>query len=99
MYKSTFYCVECEIPVKLDLFPYTNINYEEICCLTGRTGRAGRGGKAVTFFTEDDAVNLRRSVKRFKRFFCVCFREKAVTNVVRTCSPTPLFVLSVVQRQ
>ena len=65
MYKSTFCCGECEFPVKLDLF-FLNIYYEEICCLTGRTGRAGRGGKAVTFFTEDDAVNLRRSVKRFK---------------------------------
>ena len=30
--------------------------------LTGRTGRAGRKGQAVTFFTEDDKVNLRRFV-------------------------------------
>ena len=29
----------------------------------GRTGRAGRMGKAVTFFTEDDVVNLRRYVR------------------------------------
>ena len=26
----------------------------------GRTGRAGRRGKAITLFTEDDVVNLRR---------------------------------------
>jgi len=25
----------------------------------GRTGRAGRPGKAITFFTDTDAVNLR----------------------------------------
>jgi hypothetical protein len=30
------------------------------CLSLGRTGRAGRPGKAVTFFTEDDTVNLRR---------------------------------------
>jgi superfamily II DNA/RNA helicase len=28
----------------------------------GRTGRAGRPGKAITFFTEEDSVNLRRFV-------------------------------------
>jgi len=28
----------------------------------GRTGRAGRPGKAITFYTEDDIVNLRRYV-------------------------------------
>jgi hypothetical protein len=26
----------------------------------GRTGRAGRPGKAITFFTEDDTISLRR---------------------------------------
>lgn len=29
---------------------------------TGRTGRAGHKGKAVTFFTQQDTVNLRRYV-------------------------------------
>jgi hypothetical protein len=33
----------------------------------GRTGRAGRTGKAVTFFTEDDVVNLRRYVSMILR--------------------------------
>jgi len=28
----------------------------------GRTGRAGRRGKAITLYTEDDIVNLRRCV-------------------------------------
>jgi len=27
---------------------------------TGRTGRAGHKGKAITFFTQQDTVNLRR---------------------------------------
>ena len=31
---------------------------------SGRTGRAGRPGKAITFFTEDDATNLRRCAIR-----------------------------------
>lgn len=35
------------------------------CGLPGRTGRAGRPGKAITFFTEDDSVNLRRLVTMF----------------------------------
>ena len=29
----------------------------------GRTGRAGRPGKAITFYAEDDIVNLRRYVR------------------------------------
>lgn len=28
--------------------------------ITGRTGRAGRPGKAITFFTENDAGYLRK---------------------------------------
>lgn len=37
-------------------FPPSAISYIH---RIGRTGRAGRQGKAVTFFTEDDTVNLR----------------------------------------
>ncbi|XP_069683792.1 probable ATP-dependent RNA helicase DDX52 isoform X1 [Periplaneta americana] len=37
-------------------FPPTAISYIH---RIGRTGRAGRQGKAITFFTEDDTVNLR----------------------------------------
>ncbi|PNF22363.1 hypothetical protein B7P43_G17503 [Cryptotermes secundus] len=37
-------------------FPPSAISYIH---RIGRTGRAGRPGKAVTFFTEDDTVNLR----------------------------------------
>ena len=33
-----------------------------MCTCTGRTGRAGRPGKAITFYTEDDIMNLRRYV-------------------------------------
>jgi len=29
---------------------------------SGRTGRAGRSGTAITFFVDEDAVNLRRLV-------------------------------------
>ena len=35
-----------------------------MCGCTGRTGRAGRPGKAVTFYTEEDIVNLRRYTVR-----------------------------------
>ena len=35
-----------------------------MCGCTGRTGRAGRPGKAVTFYTEEDKVNLRRYTVR-----------------------------------
>lgn len=35
-----------------------------VCGCTGRTGRAGRPGKAVTFYTEEDIVNLRRYTAR-----------------------------------
>ena len=35
-----------------------------MCGCTGRTGRAGRPGKAVTFYTEEDIVNLRRYAAR-----------------------------------
>ena len=38
-------------------FPTSAISYIH---RVGRTGRAGREGRAVTFFTEDDTVNLRR---------------------------------------
>lgn len=38
-------------------FPTSAISYIH---RVGRTGRAGRDGQAVTFFTEDDIVNLRR---------------------------------------
>ncbi|XP_028396880.1 probable ATP-dependent RNA helicase DDX52 [Dendronephthya gigantea] len=37
-------------------FPTSSVAYIH---RIGRTGRAGRTGKAVTFFTEDDVVNLR----------------------------------------
>ncbi|KAG8223169.1 hypothetical protein J437_LFUL000335 [Ladona fulva] len=37
-------------------FPPSAISYIH---RIGRTGRAGRPGKAITFFTEDDSVNLR----------------------------------------
>ncbi|PSN41807.1 hypothetical protein C0J52_07846 [Blattella germanica] len=37
-------------------FPPSTISYIH---RIGRTGRAGRRGKAITFFTEDDTVNLR----------------------------------------
>ena len=40
-------------------FPTSAISYIH---RVGRTGRAGREGRAVTFFTEDDTVNLRRYV-------------------------------------
>ncbi|XP_071448067.1 probable ATP-dependent RNA helicase DDX52 isoform X2 [Hetaerina americana] len=39
-------------------FPPSAISYIH---RIGRTGRAGRPGKAITFFTEDDSVNLRSS--------------------------------------
>ena len=35
-----------------------------MCGSIGRTGRAGRPGKAVTFYTEEDIVNLRRYAAR-----------------------------------
>ena len=38
----------------------------------GRTGRAGRRGHAITFFTEDDALNLRRCVD-IHFTFLTCF--------------------------
>lgn len=38
-------------------FPQTAISYIH---RIGRTGRAGRIGKAVTFFTDDDLIYLRR---------------------------------------
>ena len=38
-------------------FPTSAISYIH---RIGRTGRAGRKGSAVTFFTEDDIVQLRR---------------------------------------
>ena len=31
--------------------------------------------------------------------FCICFRERAVAYIVRTCSSTTLFLLSIVQQQ
>jgi len=34
-----------------------------VCLYIGRTGRAGRRGRAITFYTEDDIVNLRRCVQ------------------------------------
>ena len=36
----------------------------------GRTGRAGRPGKAITFYTEDDIVNLRSIVNVMKASGC-----------------------------
>ena len=36
--------------------------FMSVCVYAGRTGRAGRPGKAITFYTEADIVNLRRSV-------------------------------------
>jgi len=52
----------------------------------GRTGRAGRPGKAVTFFTDTDTVNLRWSVQfssvqftlqqMFSEIVCVDFLEE-----------------------
>ena len=40
-------------------FPTSAISYIH---RIGRTGRAGRQGRAITFFTETDRPNLRRSV-------------------------------------
>ena len=36
--------------------------YFHVYNYAGRTGRAGRPGKAITFYTVDDIVNLRRYV-------------------------------------
>lgn len=38
-------------------FPPSSVSYIH---RIGRTGRAGRPGRAITYFTQDDTVNLRR---------------------------------------
>lgn len=50
----------------------------------GRTGRAGREGKAVTFFTDDDAPYLKMYVFLFPRvqqrlIFCLQDRQRDIT--------------------
>ncbi|XP_076334890.1 DExD-box helicase 52 isoform X1 [Tachypleus tridentatus] len=48
-------------------FPPSAISYIH---RIGRTGRAGRPGQAVTFFTEDDGVNLRSIAQIMKNSGC-----------------------------
>ncbi|KAL9982085.1 hypothetical protein ACROYT_G010879 [Oculina patagonica] len=48
-------------------FPTSSVAYIH---RIGRTGRAGRPGKAVTFFTEDDATNLRSIANVMKSSGC-----------------------------
>lgn len=48
-------------------FPTSSVAYIH---RIGRTGRAGRPGKAVTFFTEDDAANLRSIANVMKSSGC-----------------------------
>ncbi|XP_064620528.1 probable ATP-dependent RNA helicase DDX52 [Lineus longissimus] len=48
-------------------FPTSAISYIH---RIGRTGRAGRKGKAVTFFTEDDGINLRSIANVMKQAGC-----------------------------
>ncbi|KDR12154.1 hypothetical protein L798_13909, partial [Zootermopsis nevadensis] len=48
-------------------FPPSAISYIH---RIGRTGRAGRPGKAVTFFTEDDTVNLRSIAHMLRESGC-----------------------------
>ena len=46
------------------------IKFLEVFPFIGRTGRAGREGQAVTFFTEDDMVNLRSIANVMKEAGC-----------------------------
>ncbi|XP_058948166.2 probable ATP-dependent RNA helicase DDX52 [Pocillopora verrucosa] len=48
-------------------FPTSSVAYIH---RIGRTGRAGRPGKAITFFTEDDATNLRSIANVMKSSGC-----------------------------
>lgn len=48
-------------------FPQSAVSYIH---RIGRTGRAGRVGQAITFFTEDDAVNLRSIANVMKASGC-----------------------------
>lgn len=48
-------------------FPTSSVAYIH---RIGRTGRAGRPGKAITFYTEDDALNLRSIANVMKSSGC-----------------------------
>jgi len=57
------YIGTCQQVTHISIFSSASLKYYNFLFYfmpLGRTGRAGRPGKAITFFTEDDTIGLRR---------------------------------------